>query len=1420
MPKALKIIKMINIKRIGYNYITVCFFILCVFFAKKSYTQSFDYKIGVLNNESNIANNVVSSFYKDDKGFLWIGKMDGLYKYNGYDFKVFTNIFEGNIGLSNPWVTDVDEIKNYLTVGTKNGLNLLDKSKESFKHIFPSDYNSNLSNHITCLNILEKSNIIQVGLSNGFLQVHLLKDGNFKVDQIEFEDFRNTKENLQVHKIFKIEEGSLIHTSNNIFLLEPNSSVAKKIIINRIDGSLIKDFDAIYVLNDKKIIGSFKGETFYINSNINFSGNSYKATARPISEIFPNWPPILKINNFFVDINGKVWIGTEGEGLYVYHRQTENWQNYRYKPNLKNVIKNDFIRAIYEDKSGMLIVGSDAGVNVIYNQQNKFHIRNSISNTTNGTSEMVNVHGILEDRNNNLWIGTRGKGIFIVNNEYEENISAEVNNSLNHIRAIIEDKLGEIWIGTQNGIYIISNDKNKKSKNLTSYFKNREPNYLAGEHIYAILEDNAFNKWISTANGLFVLTTTGKLKKITNSSIGTSLDNKIIYSLKLDSNDRIWFGTLNGMIAYLDYKDYKYSKSIFSNTGKPLDFKLIKIDEEFKKYFQNYETYSFCEVGTKEIYVGTNFGLCKIDLYQKKLIPLFSLNKSLNSVNVGASYVYGLLFDDSNNTLWGSSNNGLFAYNFNKMELQRFGMKDGLQSLEFNGNSVYKGKNGNLYFGGANGLNWYNNSVTLTKSDYKPNLVLTKLFVNGKQVGVQDDTEILNKAIAYTKEINLNSEYNTLGLEFASLDLAHSTNNFYKCKLIGVDKNWRYLSNKRSINYASLPKGTYEFKLIGSNNDGVWNTEELSLKIIVLPAWYATWWMILLWYLIGVIIIMVFVIIVLKNRDNRNELRIKEIEQIKITEIYESKLVLFTNISHELRTPLSLILDPIQSLIQQKSTYNNNKDLLDIIRNNVERLRRLIDQIMDFRKHEYGKLELTISEGNIIESIKGISHSFDHLSKIKNINFKLNFPNHAIQMFYDQDKIEKILYNILSNAFKVVNTGGKIKVSIEELNINKYLMQSSKYTIICGDKTFGDYSNYVCIKISDNGIGISNEHIHDVFTRFYQDDTVNSGTGIGLYMVKQLTEMHNGTVLLKSKKDKGSTFIIILPKNKDLYQTSSSTINKSYVNKEEEIYFPAVNNEKLVSQGSKDYTVVIVEDNDELRMYLKLILQNYFNVYTANNGLEGIDLIQEVAPDIIISDIIMPEINGLELCKRIKENFETSHIPIILLTAKAFDKQIVEGINSGADDYITKPFNKEILVAKINNLIKNREKLRLMFQNSKILEPSKVTVTSIDEKLLWKLKQSIEENIQNPNLTLEMLATEVGTSRAQLFRKVKALTGLTPNNFIKSLRLKFAVQLLEQEKFQKAEIAYLSGFKEASYFSRCFKETYGCSPKEYKNNYS
>ncbi|WP_170179680.1 hybrid sensor histidine kinase/response regulator transcription factor [Flavivirga rizhaonensis] len=1398
---------------------TFCVLFTFIVVCKQGFTQNFNYKIGALANQSNITQNVVSSVYVDSIGVMWFGKTDGLYKYNGYDYEIFVPTFDSETGLSNPWITDIKDFDSYLVVGTNNGLNFLDKKTQVFTYVFPSDYNSNYNNNITCINVDENKEIL-VGTGNKLLEISPKKGKEYAIREIYFEGFRRQNENIKIFQILNIPGGNLIRTSRGVFFLETSVQLAKKVFLKSKSNVELKNFNTLYLTRSKVLLIATDEEEYYISLNRNQLKQNNEYLAKPLSQLYPNLPKTKKTNVFLEDNNDNVWIGTEGKGLFVYNRKTYTWQNYSRKMNLVGVLKNDFIRVLYLDRSGMIIVGTDAGINTLNPQENGFQLINSI-NSNDKEEEILNVHSILQDHDKNLWIGTRGKGLFVIsnNNKNQINIKRTGSVSFDHIRSITQDKKQQIWIGTQKGVFVIKELKDNLN-NLGRQFNTLKPEVLPDDYIYAILEDSNENKWISTDSGLYIYTPDKQLLKINNLPAWKQLNNKTIYTLIQDSEQRIWFGTLNGILGYINPEDYINKGISLMNHLKTVNFNMITVVSKYKKFYENYSVFSIIETNNNGILVGTNLGLGKIDLKQNKLAPFFDTPISFNSRTIQSSYVYGLLYDNINNILWVSSNKGLFSYNFDNSEENNYTLKDGLQSLEFNGNAVYKGIDGNLFFGGANGVNIYNTSLELKKSEFQPNLVLTKLYVNGKPLSPNGSPKELESNISYAKKIVLGAKKNTIGLEFASLHLPYSSNNFYRCKLLGVDSDWIDLGHKRSVNYVNLPKGEYTFQLMGTNNDGVWNAQELNFGIEILPAWYETWWMKTLWYLSILLIISAFIWILLKNRDNINALKIKEIERKKLHEIYESKLVFFTNLSHEFRTPLSLILDPINSLIKQNRIYKSNKELFDIVKNNVDRLRRLIDQIMDFRKFEYGKLSLNFTESDIVSTLKNISASFTYYSKVKNIDFKIQFPEKGIFMFYDQDRIEKIVYNLLSNAFKATANGGKVKISMGELNEQSILSNYRRYKLICGEKNYKNLINHVYIKVVDNGIGINKVNLEDIFTRFYQDDGVDSGTGIGLYMVKQFTEMHYGSILIKSKKNRGTSFIIVLPKNNDLYKSAKEGDLETPNIETKKQQIPQITEQDLiVVNKSKDHTIVVVEDNDELRAYLKLILGNYYNVYTANNGQDGLGLIQEENPDLIISDIVMPEINGLELCKKIKENFETSHIPIILLTAKSFDNQIVEGIDSGADAYITKPFNKDILISKINNLIQGRVKLRLMFQNAQILEPSKITVTSIDEKLLYKLKQTVEDRIQDQNLTLEVLAEEINVSRAQLFRKIKALTGLTPNNFIKSIRIKYAAQLLENESFKIAEIAYLAGFKEASYFSRCFKEAYGCSPKEYKNSH-
>ncbi|CAZ95088.1 One-component system sensor protein [Zobellia galactanivorans] len=1371
--------------------------------------QGYDYEVGTFNDKNLVTDNVVSSISKDSLGFVWVGKMDGLYRYTGYDADVYSASSNDNSGLSNPWVTDVIANGHMLIIGTKRGVNFLDTKTGVFQYLFPSDINAELSNDITSLLNLGGGTLL-VGTVNGLVLVR--SNTVTKVEEVSFFDRETPIGQVAIKGMLESPHGVLVNTDRGLFILSGHGTKANRLELT-FDTEKLDDLYAVYITSDQNVLISSDIGFFYVNVNM-CRLSKEKIGLKPIGELYGNWPTFKAANVILEDSNGVIWLGTEGEGLFSYYRETEGWQNFRYEINQKNVLKNDFIRALFEDESGMIVVGSDAGINTLVAKDGKFDLIDNLMCEA-GKEDVSNVHSILKDHKGRLWIGTKGNGLFVKGEELSVNIHPKENSSFGHIRSIIQDKEAHIWVGTQKGVFIVENG-NMMIQNIGHDLKTRRASLLPGEEVYHILEDNVGNKWISTSSGLYINTPKNELKKITNTYVRTILDKKVVYSMFLDSNERIWMGTLNGAIAFLDLNDYDNPYLFSEYIGKSLDFHRVTVAPDYEEYFENYGVYSLTEIDDGTILAGTNFGICKIDIGKKEIAPLFSINKAKSPSNLANSYVYGLLYNKAQNQLWASSNNGLFSYDFNTVEIENFGIKDGLQSLEFNGNAIYKDNQGKLYFGGANGLNICDPSLKFEKSSFKPNIVLTKVFINGKLLknGVGD--KVLDNEIVYARSLTLSSKQNTVGFEFASLHLPHPLSNSFKCKLVGIDDNWIELKNKRSINYGNLPKGNYSFQLMATNNDGVWNESPLTVSLKILPAWYNTWYMMLLWLVLAMAIVISFVRILVKNHNKNNALKIKEIEQKNLQDLYEAKLVFFTNLSHELRTPLSLIVDPIKTLMSHREIYGRKPELFNVLNNNADRLRRLIDQIMDFRKYEYGKLELKVARADMVQTIKSITASFDFHSAQKQIKFKTRLPSQVLPMYYDEDKIEKIVYNVLSNAFKATPIGGMVRISLRNFDSRK-IKKMSKYKVICGNDKLQELKDHIYIKVVDSGTGIRENNLEEIFTRFYQDNTINSGTGIGLYMVKQLTELHSGTILIKSKRNKGTSFVIVLPKNEDIY--APTIVDSPEIMSEGKV---GANLNALILQNidtkkaeNKTHSVAVVEDNDELRMYLKSILEQEYIVFTATNGVEGLELIKDEIPDLVLSDVVMPEMDGLELCRRVKNNFDTSHIPIILLTAKTFDSQKLSGLKSGADVYLTKPFNREIVLANIANLIKGREKLRLIFQNDKILEPSKITVSSVDETLMLKLKKYIEEHIQDQNLTLERMATEIGVSRAQLFRKMKALTGLTPNNFIKSVRLKFAVQLLEENKLQISEVALLCGFKEPSYFSRCFRETYGCTPKEY-----
>ena len=693
---------------------------------------------------------------------------------------------------------------------------------------------------------------------------------------------------------------------------------------------------------------------------------------------------------------------------------------------------------------------------------------------------------------------------------------------------------------------------------------------------------------------------------------------------------------------------------------------------------------------------------------------------------------------------------------------------------------------------------------SISKSNYVPPILLTH-FQATEDIPGSDTGKMQINNIDDIKSIRLSHKQNGFNIQFAALDMRYPNSILYAYKLEGFDKNWNYIGNQHTATYTNLPKGTYTLKVRSTNSDGVWVENTRSIDITILPSFWETPWAYLLYVLFVALIIFIATYILFTFF----RLKHKVIVEQQISDI---KLRFFTNISHELRTPLTLIAGPIEQILQNGHFKEEEKEQLTLVERNTNRMLHLVNQILDFRKIQNNKMKMQVQQVNLIPFIHHIMENFNCLADQHQIDFKMITRLYSLNIWADVDKLEKILFNLLSNAFKYTPQGKQIRVIITD-----------------SDKD-------IAISVEDQGIGIPEHKQNSLFTRFesFVDKNLfnQSSTGIGLSLVKELIDMHHGSITLLSKPGEGSRFTIKLPKGKEHFDETTEFILSDQIVTDINQVFP---NSQLISLTENEEeninkekeSVLIVEDNQELRSFLKTIFVQHFNVIEAENGKIGLEKSKNYQPDIIVSDVMMPEMDGIELIHALREDITTSHIPIILLTAKSTIESKVEGIQNGADDYITKPFSAIYLKARVINILEQRKKLQTLYRASLLPNASewdkakteKETTPILspnDQKFMDKIMQTIEKNLDNGELMVEDIASEVNMSRSVFFKKLKTLTGLSPIEFLKEIRMKRAAQLIETEEYTMAQIAYMVGINDSHYFSKCFKQQYGITPTEYK----
>jgi signal transduction histidine kinase/DNA-binding NarL/FixJ family response regulator/streptogramin lyase len=961
--------------------------------------------------------------------------------------------------------------------------------------------------------------------------------------------------------------------------------------------------------------------------------------------------------------------------------------------------------------------------------------------------------------------------------------------SSNNVISIIQDKSGIIWIGTFGG------GVNKYDPALKKFevfkYKRKDLKSLGNDFIHTIYEDSEGTIWVGT--GLGGLNrfdkNTDSFKRFRNNSkypnSSKYLNSPEVNSILEDSKGNLWVGTSTGGLSRFDRRKESF-----------VHFKHIQ--EDLISISSNGINCIY-EDSKGRLWIGTFSG--GLNLYNEKENTFIHY---LEKDGLASNSVQSIT-EDAKGNLWITTINGISNFDPDKITFNNFDESDGLQGKVFNQRSVFRDlENGLIYFGGEKGLNVYSfNSIKEIKRI--PAIVLTDFKVFNKSVLLKY-TALNENNTPDRQDIELAHDENVFSFEFASLDFTSPEKNQYRYMLAGFDKDWISSGSRREVTYTNLDPGNYIFKVKGTNSDGYWNEEGLAVNLIINPPFWKAWWAYTIYFILAVIGFFSVRRYELNRVKLRNDLRLKEFESQKLQEVDQIKSRFFANISHEFRTPLTII---IGSLEKFKSKMENNSDSKELVvmKRNASRLLQLINQLLELSRIESGNVKLNASESDLVKFLKRIVASYSSLANQKYIQLTFNKvpvddiqTNEEIFVFYDKKKFETVFYNLLSNAVKFSPNSEKIDVSISKDNL------------------------YAKINFSNSGIVIPSEKLSNIFNRFYQVDDTGTrnfeGTGIGLSLVKEYVELHKGKIEVESNNNK-TLFTIHIPLGKNHLSENEivqEDLDQLQVDLIPQSDLSTTSTQIIIEQVETDKTIIlIVEDNPDLREMIKENLQDNYFVLEAENGLKGLKLAEETIPDLIISDIMMPEMDGIEFCAKVKSDERTSHIPVILLTAKADVENKIEGLETGADDYLTKPFDFTELKTRINNLILQRKKLRKRFGRSITLEPKEIAITSTDEIFLSRLMKFIEERIDDPDLNVQNLSDSMGMSRIQLYRKIKALTDMSVSEFVRSIRLKRSLALLDSKSGNISEVAYDVGFNNPAYFSECFKKQFGKLPSEYIN---
>lgn len=1305
-----------------------------------------------------LSQSTVVDITEDKQGNIWFATHNGLNKFDGYDFTVYQHNEQDAHSIGNDVIrTCITDQQGRIWVGTNVGLSLYDVDMNRFEN-FNFEVNGTK---------LEINTIVELG--NKLLLSSLKK----KLLLFDTETLELSKElptpalsTLTPITLYKQGEDIYIGSIQGLFVYSIETNALKNITPEILKG---KEIHSILLQSPVRLWAGTEGYGLFRINPLTKEVRNYTHDPKISNSISSNY-----IRSFSMDSQNNLWIGTLNS-LNIYNEESDDFSIYANDPLENSSLSQASVRDIFMDsQSGMWLGTYFGGVNYYHPFQDRF---SNIQLTNKANSLNCNIIGcIREDSQNNLWIGTTGGGVNCYNPRTGtfKHYTKEEGIGSNDIKVIyIDEDKDLVYIGTHTGGLNILNQRSGHIETLCNSKTN---------NIYTFEPTENGEFWISGISELLRFNPKDKsFTTITTLTDGTPFPRIQVTDIMRDSKRRLWLVGEKGLAVYTE------------KSGQLMPCPLLPSQSPFSDKMIN------CVYESKQngiFWIGTRHGFYKFDEKTKE-IKQYTMVQGLPN-----NAVHGIM-EDSYGNLWLSTDKGLSRFQPQIEKFRNYTSTDGLQSNQFSNNAYCHTKDGLMYFGGINGITTFK-PEQLPDNPYTPSVVITRLKLFNKEVIPEDETGILEKNISETRSITLAARQSMFSLEFVVSNYISGNHNTFAYMLKGYDKEWYYTNNIRMVSYSNLPQGTYHFLVKAANSDGKWNETPTDLEIKVLPVWYKTWWAILLFIalFIAATVFIFYYFWMRKSMQAQIQMELADKERQK--QLNEMKLQFFINISHELRTPLTMILAPLQDVLDKVSDRWIHKQL-EHVQKNTNRLLHLVNQLMDYRRAELGVFHLQVRPTTIHSVVKKIFLLYERTAQRKQIVYNFYSEIEGKEVLCDPNYLELIINNLMSNAFKYTGEGQSITVTLK--------VEDCK----------------LMLQVKDTGSGIPLNKQSKVFERFYQIDNEHIGTGIGLSLVQRLVDLHHGEIRLESAEGEGSTFTIYLPINEDAYTAEEKSTDR---NAEEEEQVHSINSIDMHladtdvqqedapetaadAEERKRETILIVEDNIDIRRYLSEELSQSFRIIEAGNGEEALNLLKEQEIDLILTDVMMPVMDGLKLCKHIKQNLYTCHIPVIMLSAKTDLKEQLEGLQVGADDYIPKPFSITLVTTKIKNLFRTRYRAIEHYSNSMEIEPEKVALNSMDEELLKRAVEIVEKHIDNVEFSTDEFAREMYMSRSNLHLKMKALTGESTNEFIRKMRFNKACKLLKEGRYNVAEISTMVGFNTPSYFATSFKKYFGCLPSEY-----